>query len=66
LPAGGLGVVSYPSKFAKGQLAAALAAAVADGARPKQADDVIAIWRKATGLPGHRSGANQIELHTAG
>jgi cytoplasmic iron level regulating protein YaaA (DUF328/UPF0246 family) len=66
LPGGGLGVVSYPSKFAKGQLAAALATAAADGARPKKADDIVAIWRGATGLPAYNTAADQIELHTVG
>lgn len=58
LPSGGLGVVSYNSKFAKGRLAAALLCHVADGGRVGGADDVAEAWRATTGnvaeVDGHR------------
>jgi uncharacterized protein len=64
LPRGGLGVVSYPSKFAKGQLAGALVRALAAGARPSAVDDLAAIWIEATDLEARVISPHQLELFT--
>jgi len=63
LPGGGLGVVSYPSKYAKGRLAAALAQAVARKQTVQTIEDVAALW---TGVTGHRAevtGEGSLTLH---
>ena len=44
LPSGGRGVVSYPSKFAKGRLTGALLQRAARGERLRSAADVAAAW----------------------
>jgi cytoplasmic iron level regulating protein YaaA (DUF328/UPF0246 family) len=44
LPSGGRGVVSYPSKFAKGRLAGALIQRAASGAKVRTAADVATAW----------------------
>ena len=64
LPDGSLGVVSYPSKFAKGRLAAALLEKSTAGLEIRTAEDVAAVWRETTGLPADVQGA-QVRIHTA-
>lgn len=50
LPSGGHGIVSYPSKLAKGRLARALVERAADGLPVRDADDVRAAWRACGGV----------------
>lgn len=64
LPAGGHGIVSYNSKFAKGRLAAALFSRVADGDEPRTAQDVVAAWAAADGARGEVTGPSTVVLHT--
>ena len=49
LPGGGLGVVSYPSKYAKGRLAAVLLSCAADGEKLTSVEQVAGLWRHHTG-----------------
>ena len=52
LPAGGHGVVSFPSKYAKGRLAAAIFRAVAAGSQVTTVEDLAETWQRST---GHRA-----------
>lgn len=49
LPRGGHGVVSYPSKLAKGRLAAMLLTRLAEGRPVESGADVLAAWRSGGG-----------------
>ncbi|HTZ45825.1 MAG TPA: peroxide stress protein YaaA [Jatrophihabitans sp.] len=60
-PAGRLAVVSYPSKLAKGRLAAALLERQAAGEPVTGADDVLTAWAKLGGRDG-RPAAGGVEL----
>lgn len=64
LPSGRWGVISYNSKFAKGRLAAALVRRRAGGRAVSGADDVVAAWQEATGLPARCTSANAVEVYT--
>ncbi len=64
LPAGGRGVVSYPSKFAKGQLAAALVRRLAAGDQLRTADDVANTWLAAGGIDAEVDAADLVVIHT--
>jgi cytoplasmic iron level regulating protein YaaA (DUF328/UPF0246 family) len=64
LPKGGSGVVSYPSKFAKGRLAAALINRTAAGDRIRAAEDVAAVWERATGERCELSAPGELTLFT--
>lgn len=64
LPAGGRGVVSYPSKFAKGELAGALARAVATGRTVQAAHDVAEIWREHSGQHAEVAATDLVVVHT--
>lgn len=63
LPDGGLGVVSYPSKFAKGRLVGALAEAAASGHRFKTAADVAELWTASTGHAATVTGPGALTIH---
>jgi hypothetical protein len=63
LPAGGVGVVSFPSKFAKGRLAAALARAIADGGRVTSVADVAQLWSAHTGHAAEVTPDGGLTLH---
>lgn len=65
LPSGGTGVVSYPSKFAKGRLAAALVRRAATGDRVRTAEDVAATWLADGGVDAEVAGPDQVVIHTA-
>lgn len=65
LPGGGRGVVSYPSKFAKGRLAAALVRRAAAGGRVGCADDVAAAWLEDGGAGAEVTSAGLVVVHTA-
>jgi cytoplasmic iron level regulating protein YaaA (DUF328/UPF0246 family) len=64
LPSGGRGVVSYPSKFAKGQLTAALVRRLAAGEDVSTADDIATTWLTAGGLDAEVTAADRVVLHT--
>jgi hypothetical protein len=64
LPSGGRGVVSYPSKFAKGQLTAALVRRLAAGEQVRTAEDVATTWLAAGGLDADVEAADRVVLHT--
>lgn len=65
LPSGGRGVVSYPSKFAKGLLAGALVRRVAAGGTVAGAADVAAAWLESGGPHAEVDGAaNRVIVHT--
>jgi cytoplasmic iron level regulating protein YaaA (DUF328/UPF0246 family) len=64
LPSGGVGVISYNSKFAKGRLAAALVQRVAAGGAVASAADVVDAWRAATGRSAEALAAGQVEIRT--
>lgn len=64
-PGGGLGVVSYPSKLAKGRLAAALVRAAGRGAQPRSADDVAAAWVDCGGADARVLDGTRVEVVTA-
>jgi cytoplasmic iron level regulating protein YaaA (DUF328/UPF0246 family) len=64
LPSGGRGVVSYPSKFAKGQLAAALVRRLAAGEQVRTADDVATTWLAAGGLDTEVEAPDRVVIHT--
>jgi uncharacterized protein len=59
-PSGRLAVVSYASKLAKGQLAAALVRREATGNRVRTADDVAGVWPGRAEVSG-----NHVVLYTA-
>jgi len=63
LPAGGLGVVSYPSKYAKGRLVAALSRAVAAKRRVQTIADVAALWSDTTGHHAEVTSDTALTLH---
>jgi hypothetical protein len=65
LPKGGLGVVSYPSKYAKGRLAAALVRREAGGERVRGPEDVVAAWLAVGGPHAEVDGSGQVVLRTA-
>jgi cytoplasmic iron level regulating protein YaaA (DUF328/UPF0246 family) len=65
LPTGGTGVVSYPSKFAKGLLAAALVRRAADGAPVTSIEDVAAAWLTAGGPDAEIAAPDRLVLYTA-
>ncbi len=64
LPSGGRGVVSYPSKFAKGVLAAALVRRAAAGEQVLSADDVAATWLAHGGAGAEVAAPNLLVIHT--
>jgi uncharacterized protein len=64
LPNGGRGVVSFPSKFAKGRLAAALVRSAAAGATVRTAADVAEIWRADSGLDAEVGDRGLVVVHT--
>jgi uncharacterized protein len=64
LPSGALGVVSYPSKFAKGQLVAGLITRIAGGHRVDSADDVAATWLASGGRAAEVISPSLVQLHT--
>jgi len=64
LPSGGRGVVSYPSKFAKGRLAAALVRRIAAGEQLRTAEDVAATWTADGGTDAEVSAPGQVIIHT--
>jgi cytoplasmic iron level regulating protein YaaA (DUF328/UPF0246 family) len=65
LPGGGLGVVSFPSKFAKGQLAGSLVRRAAAGAAVATVDDVAAAWLACGGARAEPDGANHLVIYPA-
>lgn len=65
LPSGRWGVVSYPSKFAKGQLVGALARRSAAGDPVAGVDDVAAAWLAGGGPRAESDGANRLVIYTA-
>jgi cytoplasmic iron level regulating protein YaaA (DUF328/UPF0246 family) len=64
LPRGGLGVVSYNSKYAKGQLAAALLERAAAGDRLVSSRDVAQAWLDSGGAAAEAISANHVDLYT--
>ncbi|MEP7019493.1 MAG: peroxide stress protein YaaA [Pseudonocardiales bacterium] len=62
---GGYAVLSYPSKFAKGRLAAALITRTAAGEPVEHLHDVAAAWRECGGARSQSSGATHLDLFTA-
>ncbi len=64
-PGGGLAVVSYNSKFAKGRLAAELVRATATGTEPRTADDVAVAWLRCGGKDARPDGRGRLDLITA-
>lgn len=64
LPSGGWGVVSHPSKFAKGRLAAALVRRRARGGPVRSAQDVAAAWHELDGRRADTEG-NRVVVYTA-
>ena len=65
LPSGTYGVVSYPSKFAKGRLAAALLRRVAAGDAVAAAGDVADVWSAECGPRAEIIDANSVLIYTA-
>jgi hypothetical protein len=65
LPAGGTGVVSYPSKFAKGRLASALVRRAAGGASVTGIEDVAAAWLATGGPDADIAAPGRVVLYTA-
>lgn len=64
LPGGGLGVVSHPSKWAKGRLTAALVRRVLAGAPVRTAADVAAAWLDDGGPHAEAPDAQHVVVHT--
>jgi cytoplasmic iron level regulating protein YaaA (DUF328/UPF0246 family) len=64
LPGGGYGVISYPSKFAKGRLAAALFTRVGAGQSIRAVEDVASTWVEATGQRCAVAANGELELYT--
>jgi uncharacterized protein len=64
LPNGGRGVVSYPSKFAKGRLAAALVRRAAGGQPVETAEDVAAAWLTGGGPAAEVTAPDSVVVHT--
>jgi hypothetical protein len=65
LPRGGLGIVSYNSKFAKGRLAAALLTRSAARLPVRSIQDVMQAWLDCGGATAVPTGPNSLDLHTA-
>ena len=63
-PRGGHAVISYPSKFAKGRLAAELIRSTAAGAPPSSVDDVAAAWLRWEGAADVRADGRALDLYT--
>lgn len=64
-PAGGFAVISYNSKLAKGRLAAALIARVADGGSVRSVADVCDAWLACGGARSETSDGRHLDLFTA-
>jgi hypothetical protein len=64
LPKGGSGVVSYPSKYAKGRLAAALVRRCAAGRPVRGPEDVVSAWLDVDGPHGETESDGQVVLYT--
>lgn len=64
LPGGGEGVVSYPSKFAKGRLAAALARRERAGSPVRSVDDVAAAWLAVGGADAEVVAPDRLIIRT--
>jgi hypothetical protein len=64
LPGGGRGVVSYPSKFAKGRLTGALMRRAASGAAVRTAADVVAAWLDVGGPYAEVERDDLVIVHT--
>jgi uncharacterized protein len=64
LPSGRWGVVSYPSKFAKGQLTGALVRRAAAGEPVATVDDVAAAWVAMGGARAEPAGTHQLVIYT--
>jgi uncharacterized protein len=64
LPAGGLGVVSYARKFAKGRLTGALLRREAAGTRVRTAADVAAAWLEDGGPHAEVDSDDLVIVHT--
>lgn len=62
---GGYAVLSYPSKFAKGRLAAALVTRAAAGDPVEHLNDVAAAWQACGGAGSEPTAATHLELYTA-
>lgn len=65
LPSGNYGVVSYPSKLAKGRLTAALAQRVAAGGAVANIGDVADVWTAHCGPRAETADANSLVIYTA-
>jgi cytoplasmic iron level regulating protein YaaA (DUF328/UPF0246 family) len=65
LPSGAHGVVSYPSKFAKGRLAGALVRRAAAGRAVTCAEDVASAWLECGGSAAEVNGPGRVVVHTA-
>ncbi|WP_375492519.1 peroxide stress protein YaaA [uncultured Jatrophihabitans sp.] len=63
VPRGGLGVVSFTSKLAKGRLAAELVRRQAAGELPRDHHDVVAAWMSCGGVDAVTT-ATGLDLHT--
>lgn len=64
-PAGTRAVISYPSKFSKGRLAAALLEALAGGTQITSVQDVTRVWGSAGGVGSELTGPGQLDLFAA-
>ncbi|MEO8887871.1 MAG: peroxide stress protein YaaA [Jatrophihabitantaceae bacterium] len=65
LPRGGFGIVSYASKLAKGQLAAALLTRSAAGESLGSAGDVAQTWLGRGGAAAEVTATNHVDLYTS-
>jgi len=64
VPRGGVAVISYNSKFAKGRLAAELVRRRAHGEAVDTADDVVAAWLRWDGAAGAEPARHGLDLFT--
>jgi uncharacterized protein len=64
LPRGGLGIVSYNSKYAKGRLAAALLTRAAGGESLTSSNDVAQAWLDCGGAAAEPTSSNHVDLYT--
>jgi len=64
-PGGAHAVLSYPSKLAKGRLAAALVTRAASGQPVETGGDVAAAWQACGGLRSRTAGSTHLDLYTA-
>jgi uncharacterized protein len=64
LPLGGVGIVSYRSKYAKGRLAAALLERAAAGESLMSSGDVAQAWVGQGGADAQVINGNQVDLYT--